>query len=162
MAVIDMKNCKFRLEDGTTNFVEAKVGEGTVTYTERKPREYLMEKGKIDTVRDGDEVPMDVSFQFRWVFLRSNTVGVPSLEDAMKKRYEAAAWVTSSADACEPYSVDVVAIHTPPCAGEVIERITLPFYRYEELGHDFKAGTVSCSGKSNAKEAIIDRGNQYS
>lgn len=162
MAVIDMKNCIFRLEDAGVNYVAAKVGEGTLTYTERKQREYLMEKGIIDTVRNGDQVPMDVGFTFRWYFLRSNVTSTPSIEDALKQRYEAAAWVTTSADTCEPYAVDIVCVHTPPCAGETRERVTLPYFRYEELQHDFKAGTVSCSGKCNAQEAITDRGNQYS
>lgn len=162
MSVLDIKNCTIRIEDGSTNFVAAEVGEGTLTYTERKPREYLMEKGRIDEVRNGDEVPMDVSFAFRWKFLRSNTSNAPSIEDALKQRYEASAWVSSDADTCRPYSVDIVIINDPTCNTEMRERITLPYFRYEELQHDLKAATVSCSGKCNEDEATVDRGEQYS
>lgn len=162
MAVIDMKNCKFYFEDGGSNRLELKTGDGTVSYSEKKNREYLMEKGAIDSVRNGDQVPMDVSFQLRWTFLKSNTTGVPSPEDVLKQRGEAAAWETSSADDCEPYCVDLVAVHRPVCTSEVIERVELLYFRYETLDHDFKAGNISCSGKCNAQEATISRGNAYS
>jgi len=162
MSVLDIKNCIVRLEDGGSNYIALSVGEGTLNYTERRPIEYLMEKGKIDEVREGDEVPMDVSFQFRWKFIRSNTANTPSIEDALKNRYEAASWVSSDSDACRPYSVDIVIVNDPTCNTEMRERITLPYFRYEELQHDLKDARVSCSGKCNAKQATVDRGEQYS
>lgn len=162
MSVIDMKNCIFRLEDGGSNYLALSVGDGTLTYSETKQREYLMEKGVIDTVRNGDQVPMEVSFSFRWTFIRSNHATQPSIEDALKQRYNAAAWATTSADPCEPYCVDIICIHDPLCSTEMRERVTLPYFRYEKLDHDFKGGQVSCNGKCNAQEAIVDRGEQYS
>lgn len=162
MSVLDIKNCIMRFEDGASHRLDVSVGEGTLTWTERRPVEYLMEKGRIDEVRLGDEVPMDVSFQFRWKFLRSNTASTPSIEDALKQRYEAAAWTSSDSDTCRPYALDIVVINDPTCNTEMRERATLPDFRYEELQHDVKAASVSCSGKCNAREAIVDRGEQYS
>lgn len=162
MAIIDIKNCTFRIEGGGANErVTIKLGEGTVSWTERKNREYLLDRGTIDTVRNGDQVPVDVSFQFRWIFLKSSDA-TPSIKEALTQTGAAAAWTSSATDTCEPYAVDITIVHTPICAGETIERITLPDFRYEELQHDVKAGIISVSGKCNAQAITVVRGNQYS
>lgn len=162
MPRIDIKNTIFRVEDGGSNQLIIKVGDGTITYSEKKPREFLLERGSIDTVRDGDEVPMDLSFQLAWEFLTGQpTDTVPTPEDALKQRGDASAWVSSNPDACQPYSVDLVALRTPLCATEVKEKYTFQMFYYEDLAHDFKAGTISVTGRCNSFEPIVERGNQY-
>lgn len=162
MAIIDIKNCTFRIEGGGVGErTTIKLGEGTVSWTERKNREYLLDRGVIDTVRNGDQVPVDVSFQFRWVFLKSSDA-TPSIKEALTQTGAAADWTSSATDTCEPYAVDIVIVHTPICDSDVIERITLPDFRYEEIAHDVKAGTLSVSGKCNVQEITVVRGNQYS
>lgn len=137
--------------------LEVKVGEGNCTYDETFAREYKLNRGKLNTVRDGDDTPMDVSLDFEWEFLKANTGQQPSVEDALKKRGQAAAWISSSADSCEPYAVDIEIEYTPPCGSEDLEIITLPDFRVEKLSHNPKDGTVACTGKCNATEAIISR-----
>ncbi len=141
------------------NVLRVRVGEGNLTYEEKRNVEYVREKRQIDLgfVRLGDDEPTDVSIDMVWEFLTADTTEPPSIEDALKKEGQAAAWVTSGADPCEPYCVDVEVIYTPPCSGVKAERILLKEFRYESIPHDLKAGTFSAKGKCKAQKAIKTR-----
>jgi len=160
-AQIDLKNATIYLKDGGTGSaqqsLEIKIGEGTLTYDERKTIEYVRDRGLLDTVKEGDEEPMDVRFDFTWEFLRAVSTtgwGTPTVEDALKQRGEAAGWVSSSNDPCEPYAVDIEIHYAPPCGDELDEIITLPDFRYTSLAHDLSAGTVAVTGQCNATQAL--------
>lgn len=158
---IDLKNCVIEVFDGTPstpNSIEMVVGEGNITYDESRVIEYLKDRGALDTTRLGDEEPMDVTMDFRWIFLTGSSGDPPTIEDALKKRNEAADWISSeTTDPCAPYCVDIKITNTPICDDEEIEVIWLRAFRYEKLGHDPKTGQVSCTGKCNAVEAEVSR-----
>lgn len=160
MAVIDLKNATVTLQDGTGTplTVACKLGDGTLQYTEKRNLEYKRDRGALDTVRLGDEEPVDVKFDFNWVFLKGD--GDTTIEDAIKRRGGAAAWVSTDADPCAPYAIDIVIEYIPPCSGVKKEIITLSDFRWEQLDHDPKAGTISCSGKCNITEATPVREDQ--
>lgn len=161
MAQIDLKNAIIKIQDGATptpNEMTIIIGEGNLSYTERVNREYVLDRGVIHGVRNGDEEPVDVSMDFMWEFIRAATGEPPTVEDALKKRGEASNWVSSGSDPCEPFCVDIVVIYTPPCAGVATETIILKEFRYEDLEHDLRGGTVSVSGKCNVREATVTRG----
>lgn len=172
MAQIDLKYTTLSLQDGSTptpNSITIKIGEGNLTYSENKTIEYTLDRGLIDEVREGDEVPMDVSFDLVWEFITGNTdsAGVPpTVEDALKNQNNAASWVSSDPDTCRPYALDVIIEYVPQCGAgaptQEQEVITLPDFRYETLDHDLRAGTISCSGRCNAKVATIVRSLQPS
>jgi hypothetical protein len=160
MAVIDLKRCVVVLKDGTSptaKSVTAKISGGTLTYNETRNREYVLDRGNLSTVREGDQVPMDVSFDFQWEFLKSDTGDPPSIEDVLKKRGEASTWVSTDSDSCADYCIDIEVTYTPNCAGEKKEIYLFPDFRHESLNHDFMGGKVSCSGKCNATEPTITR-----
>lgn len=138
--------------------LEVKIGEGNCTYTEKRNMTYTRDRGTLDTVKEGDEEPMDVRIDATWEFLRSSTGQTPTIEDVLKQRGEASTWVSSSADPCEPYCVDIEILYQPPCGGEEDEKITLPDFRWEQIEHDLRQGQISVTGKCNAKEANITRG----
>lgn len=139
-------------------FVEAKLGEGNLTYNEQREMEYRLDRGTLDTVREGDDQPMEVSLDFVWEFLRASTGDTPTLEDALKQRGEASAWISSdTADPCAPYAVDIEIEHDPGCGAEQREFILLPDFRWESLDHNASDAQVSMSGRCNAKEAVISR-----
>jgi len=163
-AQIDLKNATIWLKDGgvgsAQQSLEVKIGEGTLTYDERKNIEYVRDRGLLDTVKEGDEEPIDVRFDFTWEFLQAvstTAAGTPTVEDALKQRGEASGWVSSSSDPCEPYAVDIEVDYVPPCGGELDEIITLPDFRYTSLAHDLSAGTVAVTGQCNATDALIVR-----
>ena len=141
-------------------FLRVKVGEGQLTWSEKKPREYKGDRGTIDQVRNADEVPMDVSFSFNYEELTASTPASdpPTPEDVLKNRDPADDWETSdSTDPCAPYAVNIKIEHIPPCTDIKDEIVTMPYFRYEELNHDPKAGTITCTGKCRATEAVVTR-----
>jgi hypothetical protein len=160
MAQFDLKNAIVRLVDGTgtPNKLDIKVGDGTITFDETVVREYVLDRGLLSTVRNGDQAPMDVRLDLLWEFLKAyTTTDTITPEDALKKRNGAAAWVSSDSDSCAPYALDIEIWYDPQCSTDMIEQIILPDFRYESLAHDAKAGTIQCSGKCNATEATITR-----
>jgi len=137
--------------------LEIKIGEGNLTYNEQRTMEYVLDRGILDNVREGDDVPMDISLDFVWEFLTASTGGTPTIEDAFKNRGEAADWTSSDSDACRPYAVDVEIEHVPPCGNQEPETVLLPDFRWESFNHDLRAATVAVSGKCNAKVAVVAR-----
>lgn len=161
MPQFDLKNAVIKLKDGSTNALTVKLGEGTLRYTEHKNRQYYRDRGKLSDVRDGDEEPVDVSLDFTWEYITGDSD--TTVEDALKKRNHASAWVSSdTGDPCQPFAVDIEITYTPICFSAKIETITLSNFRYEQLDHDAKAGTISITGKCNVTEANVERSAQVS
>ncbi len=140
-------------------YLKIKVGDGTCTFSEKKPREYKLDRGLLDSVRNGDQVPMDVSIGLMYIALTASSGDPPTPEDALKQRGAAATWVNADvSDPCAPFAINIRLDHKPPgCTAFQVERVILPSFRYEELNHDPKAGTIACTGKCNALEAIVTR-----
>ncbi len=154
------------LDDAVITFggrrLRMKIGDGTMTYDEKRAIEYKKDRGRLDTCRLGDEDPIEVKLDVRWEFLRSDasdpdTFMIPSPEEILKKVGAASAWVSSSADPCEPYSINIFVVYTPTCDDVKKETILLRDFRYEALNHDFKQGMLSCSGKCNSTDAVVTR-----
>lgn len=170
--LIDLKNTSIKLVDGTTptaNELEIKIGEGDVTWDETRNVEYILDRGRIDEVRLGDEVPMDVNFDFNWEFLSGDTSSagaLPTVEDVLKNRGNASTWISTDPDTCRPYAIDILLENVPPCgsggAPAEQEYITLPDFRWATLNHDLRAATVACTGQCNAQEATAVRSFQPS
>lgn len=137
------------------NYIDIKLGDGTVKFDETRNMEYLLNRGKIDEVRLGDEAPMSVDFDFRWTNIKGVT-GTPTFVDAIKQIGDCATWVSADSDLCRPYSVNIEILYEPGCAGGG-ENIVLPNFRYEKLSYDAKAGKVSCSGKCNITAPVSQR-----
>jgi len=165
MSTIDLKKCTISFKDGTgtPKVLVVKIGEGTITYDEKRNILYDMDRGKIDSVRAGDEVPMDVRLTVRWEWLRSLTGALaPTPEEALKRIGVAATlnWKSSDPDLCSPYAIDIEIKFDPDCSDLGFETITLPDFRWESMSHDPKAGTLDVSGKCNAKMATVVRSAQ--
>lgn len=143
-----------------------KIGEGTLTYDEKRNIMYVKDRGKLDTTRKGDEEPMDVKMDFTWEFLSSESGATTvTIEEAIKGTGNAATlgWVSSdSGDPCAPYAVDIYIEYDPPCTSEDNELIVLSDFRWESMGHDAKAGQVSVGGKCNVQEATRSRVSAFS
>jgi len=140
-------------------FLKIKVGDGNITWTEKKPREYKKDRGKLDQVRNGDEEPIDVSLQLMYEELTASSGQPPTPEDALKRRGAAATWVSAdTVDPCAPYCINIRLDHQPAgCTAFEKERVILPKFYYEELDHNPKDGMISAKGKCNATEALVSR-----
>lgn len=139
--------------------LKIKVGDGNITYNEKRNIEYKRDRGKLNTVREGDEEPLDVSIDLQWEFVKSDTGEPITPEEAIKGIGAAAVagWTTTSDDTCEPYAVDIYVIHTPRCTTKKKEAYLLKDYRWETMNHDFKQGMIQTTGKCNIKEAVVTR-----
>lgn len=160
MPVFDLKNADIKMMDGTSptpNNITIRTGEGTCSYSEKKNRVYKKDRGRLYKVMNGDEEPVDVSIDAIWEYLKSDTGIPPSIEDVLKNRGEASAWVNTDSDLCSPYAVDLQITFTPPCITEKLEIILLSDFRYESLNHNTKDATLAVTGKCNVTDASITR-----
>jgi hypothetical protein len=141
-----------------SNEVEVKIGAGNITYTENKEYTYELDRGVLDTVREGDEQPMDVTIDFVYEFVTTGTSEDITVVDALKAQNGAAEFVSSSSDACEPYAVDIEVEHDPgSCGGAQKETTTFPDFRYDTLEFNFDDATISATGRCNATQPTIVR-----
>jgi len=137
--------------------LDIKIGEGNLTYTEHNEYEYLKDRGNLDTVKEGDEVPMDVKLEAVFEHITQGTGEPVSPMDAIKGVGGAAEWVSASDDLCEPYCVDIIVLHTPPCGTAELERVTFPDFRSETREINYKDSTISITGKCKATEPLVER-----
>jgi hypothetical protein len=137
--------------------IDVTVGEGNITWTEAKEYEYLLDRGDLDTVREGDEQPLEVSLEFVYEAIVTGTSETVTPVDAVKGSGGAAEWVSSSSDLCEPYAVDMEILHCVPCGTVEDEDVVFPDFRYESLEFDLGEATIAVSGRCNASEATVTR-----
>lgn len=159
---VGLRDATFKIQDGTSgtpNSITVKIGEGSITWSEGRNVEYSLNRGRLDEVREGDEMPMDVSFEFIWSRLYSDGESDPVTPyEALTQTGEAAeAWVSSDTDDCRPYAVTLIVEIDQACGANKKETITFPNFRFEKIDPAIKEGTISVSGKCNAVRPTIVR-----
>jgi hypothetical protein len=137
--------------------IDITVGEGNLTYTETREMTYVLDRGSLDTVRQGNDVPLQLSLDFVYENVTTGTGEAITPVDALKGAGGADEWVSASSDLCEPYAIDVEIVHAPPCGNVEDETTVFPDFRYETLEFDLSAGTISVTGQCNATEPTITR-----
>ncbi|MCK5019883.1 MAG: hypothetical protein KAS32_22700 [Candidatus Peribacteraceae bacterium] len=166
-ARINLKNAYIKLQDGATaaNSLTIKIGDGNLTYSEKKTMEYELDRGVLDDVREGDDVPIDVSFDVVWEYITGSggTGAAGTAEDFLKQVGAYSGNTSSDPDACRPYAVDVIIEYQPePFSCGDKETITLADFRYESLDHDLSNASISCTGRCNITKATTVRAAQSS
>jgi hypothetical protein len=159
MAQYDLKHVVVTIQDGTPttpNSIELNFGDGTLSWDETTNREYNLDRGLLDTVRDGDEVPVELKFDGKLINVISDGSEDVTVSEALNKIGAAAAWVSADSDTCQPYAVKVIATYTPDCSG-TNEVITFPLFRKEKCTYDLKTGKISVSGKCNVTRPTVER-----
>ena len=139
------------------NQLDVKIGDGNLTYTENKEYEYLLDRGVLDTVKEGDEQPMEVNIDFVYEFVTTGTGEEVTPVDALKGKGGASEWVSASNDLCEPYAVTVEVDHIPSCAATEKEVTEFPEFRHDSLEFDLSEATISVTGRCKATEPTITR-----
>jgi hypothetical protein len=138
--------------------IEIKVGDGDLKYSEADAYMYDLDRGELDTVRRGDEQPMEISLSFTFDTVKSGTGETITPIEALKGTGNASEWVTSSADACEPYAVDLIVEDVRPCGATNNRTYLFPDFRCEKRDYDFKGASIAVTGKCNAIEPTITVG----
>lgn len=137
--------------------IEVTIGDGNCTYDEKRAFKYIRNRGSLNTVRQEQDEPIEVSIDATWEFLRGDTSDPPTIEDTLKQRGQASAWVSSAVDKCEPYAVTIEIEYNPPCTSEKTELIEIADFRFETFNHDLKQGLLAVKGKANVTEASVSR-----
>jgi hypothetical protein len=137
--------------------ISIKIGDGNITYTENNNYEYDTDRGVLDTVREGDEAPMDVNVDFVYEYITTGTAEVITPMDALKRKGGASDWFSAASDPCEPYAIDIEVEYIPPCGGAEKETTTFPDFRPDSKEVDFGEASVSVSGRCNALEPVVTR-----
>ena len=120
----------------------------------------MTSRGILDLVRVNEEQPLEVSFSFVWDYITGYTGsgGLPTIEDALKKRADASTWISTNPDTAAPYSVDILVEYVPPCVGPgVTETIVLPMFKHEQLAHSLRDASIACTGRCNVIQALSSR-----
>ncbi len=136
--------------------IEITIGDGDVKYTEADEYLYDLDRGLLDTVRKGDDQPMEVSLDAVFDQIKSGTGEVVTPVEALKGTGNASEWVSSSGDACEPYAVDMVLQNVRTCSDGSATYV-FPDFRSEKRDFSVKDATISISGKCNVTEPEITR-----
>jgi hypothetical protein len=138
--------------------VEIKVGNGNLTYTISQEVLYDLDRGDLDTVREGDEQPMSISLDLVWEEVRSVAGDTtPTPEEVLRQYGSAADWLSSASDLCEPYAIDIEVEVLKPCGGVQLEIYTFPDFRWESIDHNVSDAMLSTSGRCNATAPTIVR-----
>lgn len=157
MAIIDLRNTTLTIKDGSTNFIDVKVGEGNLTYGIKKNIDLVKSRGELDTTREGEQEAMEVAFSFMWEYLLASTGDPPSIEEVLERTGAASSWISVNPDPFAPYSVHLALVHIPPCQDIEVETILFPMFHYTQLAHSLLDATVSCNGICNAVRPTIVR-----
>lgn len=162
MASIDLKGTRIRLRDGSTptNYIEIKIGEGNLTWSEKRDIHFIKSRGDLDQVREGDELEMDVTLQFLWEFLHGTDADPPTFEDVLKHRGPATNWLSVTpvdVDPDAPFCISIDILYDPICGDEEKENYILEEFHYTSLSHSLRDGTVDCNGSCNRSQALVSR-----
>jgi hypothetical protein len=162
---IDLKDATIVLKDGTAvtpNTLTLKMDDGNITFQHSRNVEYILNRGALDGTREGDEIPLSVSFQGRFSEITSSTGLDMSLYEFLTFTGAAASNVSTGADVCEkPYAIDIEVTLARGCTigADVLqdELIIFPAFRHDTIDGDFKAGQLSIAGKCNVVHPTASR-----
>src|ERR1051325_1836689 len=99
MTPIDLKDCSFFIldKDGS-NFINIRIGEGNFTYSIERSLELKKSRGNLDKVREGEEEPVKIQFQFVWDQITSSGMEAATVEEALNKLGPASNWQSAASD----------------------------------------------------------------
>lgn len=134
-----------------------KIGEGDLSWTEAREYIYDLDRDQLDTVRQGQDQPVSVDLAFTYESVTAETADPPTPVDALKRIGNASEWVSSAADLCEPYAVDIVALNCVPCGTDEDEDLVFPDFRFESLDYSIQDASIAVSGQCNATDVTATR-----
>ena len=137
--------------------ITVKIGEGDLTWTESREMIYDRDRDLLDTVRLGQEQPVSVDLNFTFEYVTTESGQLITPVDALKQIGEATEWVSSSADLCEPYAVDIYVIHNVPCGTDQDQDFRFQDFRWESLDYSIQDATIAVSGQCNVSSITTTR-----
>lgn len=125
------------------------VGDGSLSIKETHNREYRLDRGKLNYVRDGDETPIEVNLDADWIYTKSSTGESVSPYEAMHFIGAASSWVTTSPFGCGPKTLRMRVVIDPKCAGIDFEIVDVNYFLVESVDLKVNDGVFTFTAKSN-------------
>jgi len=137
--------------------IEIQIGDGDINWTEAREFIYDLDRDVLDTVRQGQDQPLEIDLAFIFEYVTTESGQAITPVDALKRQGEASEWVSSSADLCEPYAVDIYVVHCVPCGTDEDQDFLFQDFRYESLEFSIQDALISVSGRCNVTEVTTTR-----
>jgi len=137
--------------------LQIKIGDGDLTWTEAREFIYDLDRDLLDTVRQGEEQPLEIDLNFVYEFVATESGQEVTPVEALKRIGEASEWVSSSSDLCEPYAVDLFVVNCQPCGTDQDEELLFQDFRYETLEYSIRDAAIGVSGRCNVTDATATR-----
>lgn len=139
--------------------IEIQIGDGDISWTEAREFIYDLDRDLLDTVRQGQEQPLEIEMAFIFEYVTTQSGQTITPVDALKRIGQASEWVSSSSDLCEPYAVDVYIRHCVPCGTDYDQDFLFQDFRYESLEYSIQDASISVSGRCNVTDVVTTRSN---
>lgn len=139
--------------------IEVAIGDGDLTWTEQRELIYDLDRDQLDTVRLGEDQPLEVELAFTFEYVTTESGQAITPIDALKQIGEATEWVSSSSDQCEPYAVDLYVVHCVPCGTDQDQDFLFSDFRYESLEYSMEDASIAVSGRCNVTDVTTTRSN---
>jgi archaellum component FlaF (FlaF/FlaG flagellin family) len=133
------------------------IGDGDLNWTEGREMIYDLDRDVLDTVRQGQDQPLEVDLAFTFEYVTTESGQAITPVDAIKRIGEATEWVSSSSDLCEPYSVDLYVLDCVPCGTDEDQDFLFPDFRYESLEYSIRDASIAVSGRCNVTDVVTTR-----
>lgn len=137
--------------------IEISIGEGDITWTENREILYDLDRDLLDTVRLGQEQPLEIDLAFTFEYVTTESGQAVTPVDALKRIGEASEWVNSASDQCEPYAVDIYIVHCVPCGTDQDQDFLFQDFRYESLEYSIQDASIAVSGRCNVTDVTTTR-----
>lgn len=137
--------------------IQIQIGDGDISWTEAREFIYDLDRDLLDTVRQGQEQPLEIEMAFIFEYVTTQSGQAITPVDALKRINEASEWVSSSSDLCEPYAVDIYIRHCVPCGTDYDQDFLFQDFRYESLEYSIQDASISVSGRCNVTDVVTTR-----
>lgn len=157
-SALDIKNCDFTFKDGAAHSLEFKISDGGLSFRLRRNIIMRKNRGVLDLVQIGDEIPVEVTFDVILENIKSlSTDTFVTPYEFLTRRYACSGYTTVGA-ACEPYAIDIEIVNDHGnCGGELDETITLPEFRPDKVDGGVKDAVLKVTGRCNVALATVLR-----
>lgn len=122
-------------DDGAANSIEVLLDEGNLRITQNENVINVLDRGSLSHMRPGDEQPVEVSFDIKFVEYIKQVAGANETPyEALTKTGGASAWVTTNTTGdASLYTTDLSFEIATPVTGDFDETITLSMFKVTQI-----------------------------
>lgn len=151
MPTRNIRDGVLKIKDGDTEEIEIKLVDSGLTWTEHDNKIYVLDRGVLDHMRQGDEQPVDIALNLKFVELIAHDSQAPTPYEAVKAVGAAASWVSTNDDGGGVYTTNLEFTISNPDPSAQDELITFAKFTPEtpaDFGEGDEHNTLVISGKA--------------